>query len=144
MVKKKGFARKNRQIIVILGIAVILILVVLLFLRGNEDSWIKEGNGLWIKHGNPSSIPENIEMQENALKCAHELYVDIESSGLKVNSQCLGTCFGYAVDIVHVPRIAEDDKNESQCLDYVTGSVDRFIEIDKNGEVVRVVGPNLK
>jgi len=37
----------------ILGIAV-LSAIILFFLRGDEDTWIKDKYGNWIKHGNPS------------------------------------------------------------------------------------------
>ncbi len=55
------------------------------------------------------------------------------------NSQCLGTCGDYAVDIVHVPRTEGDNLIENQCEDYKTGKVNHFIELDKNGEIVRIV-----
>ena len=38
--------------IIILAIALGILLI---FLRGNEDSWIKDATGNWIKHGNPST-----------------------------------------------------------------------------------------
>lgn len=59
------------------------------------------------------------------------------------NSQCLGTInvnnLDYVVDIVHVPRTQEDNLPENQCEDYRTGKVQHFIELDKDGNVVRVV-----
>jgi len=39
-------------------IIILLIAGILILLRGNEDTWIKDDNGSWQKHGNPSaSIP---------------------------------------------------------------------------------------
>lgn len=26
----------------------------MILLRGDEDTWIKDGSGNWVKHGNPS------------------------------------------------------------------------------------------
>lgn len=45
----------------------------LLLLRGfsGEDSWIKDSNGIWIKHGNPSETPDYVlEQQKALLNCA--------------------------------------------------------------------------
>ncbi len=120
-------------IIVILAIAGILML-----LRSPEDSWIKDSRGVWIKHGNPASTPDYVTAQQNAITCASELYSNVTNkSGL--SSQCLGTCGDYAVDIVHVPRIAEDNLIENQCSAYLTGTVKHFVEIDKNGGLVKVI-----
>ena len=39
-------------IIIIVGLAILAIM----FLRGNEDTWIRDKNGAWVKHGNPEII----------------------------------------------------------------------------------------
>ena len=57
---------------------------------------------------------------------------------MKFSSQCLGVVGDYAVDIVHVPRTEEDNKIENQCEDFRTGKVNNFIELDKDGEIVRI------
>ena len=54
------------------------------------------------------------------------------------SSQCLGVVGGYAVDIVHVPRTEEDNLPENQCEDYREGRVSKFIELDKDGNVIRI------
>lgn len=40
---------------------VILLIIGLLSVRfllgGNEDSWIKDENGIWVKYGNPATTP---------------------------------------------------------------------------------------
>jgi len=38
-----------------ISIGIIAVMGYILFLRGDEDTWIKNQNGEWIKHGNPSS-----------------------------------------------------------------------------------------
>jgi len=55
------------------------------------------------------------------------------------SSQCLGSCDTYAVDIVHVPRTREDDKEANQCESIRTGQLSHFIELDKDGKIVRIV-----
>lgn len=74
-----------------------------------------------------------------AIKAALQLYEEAKSAGMKFSSQCLGTAYGYAVDIVHVPRASEDNLVENQCKEYREGRVSKFIELDKDGKVVRVV-----
>jgi len=130
----------NKKVIIwIIGIIIVIgILVVVLRGFSGEDDWIKDSNGVYIKHGNPSNIPENVKSQQEALKCADELYNNFKSNGIEINSQCLGVCNGYAVDIAHVPRTAEDNKAENQCTAYINGEVIKFIELDKSGNVVRV------
>jgi hypothetical protein len=122
----------------ILG-AIILIVIfgMFLILRGNEDSWIKNSMGVYIKHGNPSKTPIYVKEQQDAINCAKDLYSQAKNNGIVFNSQCLGACSNYSVDIVHVPRNPEDDKLINQCKDYPRVTPD-FIELDSNGVIVRV------
>jgi len=120
-------------------IAVIVFAGIFLFLRGNEDSWIKDEKGIYVKHGNPSEIPDYVSEQQEAISGAMELYNKSKESGMEFNYQCLGSVGDYAVDIVHVPRTEEDNLPENQCQDYKEGKVHHFIELDKDGNVVRIV-----
>ncbi|MCX6747002.1 MAG: hypothetical protein NTU63_02605 [Candidatus Pacearchaeota archaeon] len=123
-----------------IGIIVLLLIVGWLFVRfvigGDEDSWIKDEKGIWIKHGNPAEIPNYVLKQQNVINCAIGKFNEVAE---EVNSQCLGTCEDYAVDIVHVPRTSEDDLIENQCDAYRNEQVNHFIELDKNGEIVRIL-----
>ena len=123
-------------------LVVIVVLIVVWFclrfiILGDEDSWIKDERGVWIKHGNPSDTPDYVEEQQIAVSCAVDLYNQKKTENL--SSQCLGTCGDYAIDIVHVPRSQEDNLVENQCEDYRLGKVSKFIELDKFGEIVRIV-----
>jgi len=127
-----------------LHITLIIIAVVIIgafvFLRINgEDSWIQDSRGVWIKHGDPSKTPAEVLEQQDILLCAEELYQKIKMSNIELNSQCLGGCGDYAVDIVHVPRASEDNLPENQCEDYRLGKLKHFIEFDKNGKIVIIV-----
>ncbi len=44
----------NKKILIIAGVIIILAAGALLFLRGDEDTWLCQ-NGQWVKHGNPSA-----------------------------------------------------------------------------------------
>ncbi len=105
----------------IIAVLIIIILgAVLLILRGSEDSWIKDERGVWIKHGNPASIPEEVKEQQEAIECASELYeIEKTTADALLISKCLGVCGDYAVDMVSVPRIEEDNLAENQCEDYL-------------------------
>lgn len=126
--------KKSYWILII--IAVLVIILFMVFRVGGEDSWIKDSRGVWIKHGNPSETPNYVLEQQEKISCALGKFDNFNG---EINSQCLGICEDYAVDIVHVPRDSEDNKAENQCSDYANGLVNHFIELDKNGEVVRIV-----
>ena len=126
--------------LLIVGFALILLAgFFLLLLRGDEDTWIKDEKGVWIEHGNANIKPDYVNKQSNAIACAKKLYEDAKTSGMEFNSQCLGKCNDYFVDVVNVPRNADDDKPENQCPDYKNKITKYFIELDKNGEIMRVV-----
>ena len=129
---------KTKNVYLIGGI-ILLLIIGWLFVRfvigGDEDSWIKDEKGVWIKHGNPDYIPDYVYLQQDGISCAIEKFDNF--IGL-INSQCLGTCGNYAVDIVHVPRNSDDNLAENQCDDYKTGKVSSFIELDKEGNIVRI------
>lgn len=133
---------KKRMFAVLTILIFILIFILLLLLRssnGGEDNYIIDSKGVYIKHGNPSVIPDYVKKQQDALVCAKKIYEEIKQERIVFNSQCLGKCNNYSVDIVHVPRNDEDNKIENQCSDFKNGLTKHFIELDKDGEVVRVV-----
>jgi hypothetical protein len=138
-----SFDMNKRYLYIILGIVVIVIIgVVLMLLRvsnGGEDNWIRDSNGVYIKHGNPSAVPDNVAKQQFAINCAKLLYNNAVSSGMEFDSQCLGVCGEYSVDIVHVPRTPIDDIEQNQCIEFKEGKTKSFIELDKKGELFRVV-----
>ncbi len=131
-----------RKVLLVM-IAIIIFAVGLFSFRfligGDEDDWIKDSKGVWIKHGNPSSTPEKVIQQQNAIIQARELYRTKKAEGINFSSECLGNSGDYAIDIVNVPRNAEDNLAENQCADYLSGEVHSFIELDKEGNVVRIV-----
>jgi len=99
----------------------------------------------------PDSHPlSREEIQERVPFFALRLYQEKKLQSMQFNSQCLGVIevpnddcdnsdYEYAVDIVHVPRTQEDNLAENQCEAYRNKSVSHFIELDKEGNVVRIV-----
>ena len=114
-------------IILILALLVGILIYRLFFIKTPYDK--KSSTFYDFTDNNTSSI----------ISCALNLYNEKKSEGIVFSSQCLGSCLGYAVDIVHVPRTSEDNKVENQCEDYRNGKLKHFIELDKDGNIVRIV-----
>jgi len=136
--KGNNMNKKIIILLVLLAAFVILIILVRFSFNGGEDNWIKDNKGVYIRHGNPANVPDYVGAQQQIIKEATSLYNLKKSEGMQFSSQCLGTVGDYAVDIVHVPRIEDDNKIENQCDSFRKGKVSRFIELDKNGMIVRI------
>ena len=119
----------------IIGLVALFIIIFLIF-RANEDNWIKDSRGVWIKHGNPIETPDAILEQQEIINCSLGKFNNFSE---EINSQCLGACGDYAVDIINVPRTEEDNLIENQCADYNNGTISHFIELNKKGEIVRII-----
>jgi hypothetical protein len=137
---KKKKHNKLMKVIIIFAIFVLISIVALNLIvwRMDEDTWIKNSNGIWTRHGNPSETPSEVKEQQQVITCAKDIYYQFKKR-IIISSQCLGACGNYSIDIVHVPRTAEDDKTDSQCEDYLNGETSHFIELDKEGNVVRII-----
>jgi hypothetical protein len=132
--------KKQIKIIILVLVFILIVLVSLrLFFNGGEDTWIKDEKGVYVKHGNPSSMPDYVKEQQAVIEKAQELFQKKKNSGMNFSSQCLGSVGDYAVDIVNVPRINEDNLAENQCGGYIDWKVKHFIEIDIFGNVVRII-----
>jgi len=131
--------KKWLAVVLIVVIALASVLVILRSLNGGEDTWIKDSRGVYVKHGNPSLTPGYVLEQQYMINDSLVLYDEKKTQGMNFSSQCIGTLDDYAVDIVHVPRVSDDDLPENQCSDYLEGKVHHFIELDENGEIVRIV-----
>lgn len=63
-----------------------------------------------------------------------------KAAGVKMDSgPCLGKiAVGWVADVIHNPRIEEDDKPANQCTDYRNGTVKNYIELDISGNFVSI------
>jgi hypothetical protein len=138
---KKKINKKLMKGVIISAILVLIFILSLNFIvwRMDEDSWIKNSNGIWTRHGNPAETPAEVTEQKQIIACATDIYSQFKQNGMVFYSQCLGACGNYSIDIVHVPRNKEDDKPENQCDDYSKGKTSHFIELDKEGKIVRII-----
>jgi hypothetical protein len=67
----------EKKTYIIIGIVILLIIIflgIMIILRGDEDSWIKDPHGVWVKHGNPTIIPDEVKEQQDMINCAFALY----------------------------------------------------------------------
>jgi hypothetical protein len=129
----------KKTILIISAILIILILTFII-LRSQEDTWIKDKRGVWIKHGNPGNTPGVVSDQQLLITNAQNLYQTVKKEDINLSS---GPCLGqvesdWVVDEVHSPRTEEDDQAQNQCSDFVSGKVHHFIELDLDGNVVKV------
>jgi len=116
-------------------VTVLIILVVIGVLFFIFDNGIEEKpyGGLKI-----SDVSKEADIRGEAVLCAKILYRGAKDKKMEFISQCLGSCGDYAVDIVHVPRSEIDDQVENQCEDYRNRKVSHFIELDQDGDIVRI------
>lgn len=137
---KKKF--KIKKCYFIIGIFVLLLIgaifLIHFFTIRNENSWVKDNRGVWIKNGNPPATPDEVLKQQQIILCSMELYAQIRDQGVNLSSQCLGACGNYSIDIVHVPRTAEDNLAVNQCPEYLNNETSNLIEMDQLGNIVKI------
>ena len=109
-------------------------------LRVRQASWMKDDHGIWIEHGKPAITPQEVRDQQDMITQAKALYQQIKTKGTDLSvGPCLGTIGDYAIDIAHNPRIAVDNDPANQCAAYRNGTVNHFIELDVDGNIIRIV-----
>jgi len=73
---------------------------------------------------------------------AIKLYNQSKEEGMNFSSQCLGKIqiddIKYIVDLTHDPRTSEDNLPENQCPDFLSGKIMHFVELDKDGNILRI------
>jgi hypothetical protein len=85
--------------------------------------------------GGPSDEEKN-----RAVVAAEEAYASAEAEGVDfAPGPCLGIVLdGWVADVAHEPRQPVDDRPENQCGAYRSGEADHFVELDPDGNVIRV------
>jgi|CXWK01.1.fsa_nt_gi hypothetical protein len=78
---------------------------------------------------------------DNAVKKAQDVYKNRKNAGTDFSS---GPCLtndlmpDWVVDIAHNPRQKLDELAENQCPAYIEGRAAHFVELDLEGEVIRI------
>jgi hypothetical protein len=78
-------------------------------------------------------------VQAEPIRTAKKIYAEKKSAKTDFDqSPCLAEDMGdgYALDIVHNPRLTIDDQNK--CMDYEQGKVDHLIEMTPDGNVATI------
>jgi hypothetical protein len=80
------------------------------------------------------------ETKEQAIKMAQVAYQQALARGESLSQgPCLGAIMpGWVADIAHKPRQSVDDRPENQCAAYRMGEAGHFVELDEQGNVIRV------
>lgn len=76
-----------------------------------------------------------------AVRRAQQVYRDKKLQGDDLRSgPCLSNDLmpGWVADLVHNPRSRTDDLPQNQCRAYLEGKASHFVELDLDGNVVRV------
>lgn len=115
--------RRNKLFFLVLAVVAVTALVVL---RTNKTPVYKKGaSGTY----------------DTAVSGAMSLYKSMVLSGVDMSK---GPCLtndlmpGWVVDIVHSPREEIDNLPENQCQAYLEGRAEHFVELDTNGNLVRI------
>lgn len=78
---------------------------------------------------------------DKAVNQARLLFQSRKQEGMDFsNGPCLSDALmsDWVVDIAHNPRLEIDDLSGNQCPAYIEGRAQHFVELDVNGELIRV------
>jgi len=45
---------KNKKLAIIFAVLLVVGVIVLILVRGDEDTWVKDADGKWVEHGHPA------------------------------------------------------------------------------------------
>lgn len=96
---------------------------------------------LWLNTEKKQYQPGISVESDRAVNQAQLLYRETKKLGVDLSKgPCLSNALmpGWVVDIVHSPRQPIDDLAENQCQAYINDPAKHFVELDLNGNVVRV------
>ena len=96
---------------------------------------------LWFNIQNKEYRPGVLQEYDDAVNKAQIIYREKKKLGIDLSS---GPCLtnhlkpGWVADLVHNPRIEIDKRVENQCPVYLEGKADHFVELDLDGNVIKV------
>lgn len=109
-------------------VAVVLVGVVLVTLKTSSSPKAKYKPGV-------------LSEFDTALREAQRIYAQKKQAGFEFsNGPCLTNDLmsGWVADLVHNPRTQEDNLPENQCRAYLEGRARHFVELDLEGNLVRI------
>jgi hypothetical protein len=80
------------------------------------------------------------DTREQAVELAQQAFQQAQARGAPLaRGPCLGIIMpGWVSDIAHKPRQALDDQPENQCAAFRSGEAKHFVELDPQGNVIRL------
>ncbi len=142
--KEKKHLAASPWILVAIVVIAAVVIGLMLWGGGSMDNatgrWAMDQRGVWMMEGKPDDIPAPVREQQFLIREAGLAYGVLRSSGTDLSSgPCLGTIFAdWVADVVHTPRQSVDDQQENQCQAIQKGEAHHFIELDLDGNVVRI------
>lgn len=89
----------------------------------------------------PEDKTSSVSTYDAAVREAEALFKRRSAEGMDIST---GPCLtndlmqGWVVDVVHSPRQKVDDQPENQCAAFIEGRATHFVELDTEGNLVRV------
>jgi hypothetical protein len=90
--------------------------------------------------GRRDTGPHRPDEQQRAVDIAQQLFRQKKADGVSMSrGPCLGEIMpDWVADVVHNPRQPIDEDPDNQCSAYRNGKAHHFVELDTDGNVVRV------
>jgi hypothetical protein len=65
----------------------------------------------------------------------------VSNGGVLESAPCLAEELvpGWSLDVVHIPRIEEDEFPENSCISFLNGDTERLIEYDTLGDFIGII-----
>lgn len=133
-------------IITLIFIAILVVLVMVLPLHKDKPKDQKNG----VNNSNPAYNADNTKIINQFMQDQNKAYLECislcQQSKGKVNNYSKGPCLSdeygfkikdWACDIAHNPRIAVDNDPKNQCKSILNGTVNHFVEVDENCNIIR-------
>ncbi len=96
---------------------------------------------LWMNTEKKEYQPGISQEQDRAVNQAQLLYRESKAKGVDFSKgPCLTNALmpDWVADVAHSPREAVDDLPDNQCKVYLEGSAKHFVELDVDGNIIRV------
>lgn len=117
---------QQREFLFILTLLVIVITAFFVWESNKKDGEYKPG----ISAINDRAVNTALMVYESQKKIKKDI-----SDGPCLSNDLMDD---WVADLVHEPRILEDDLIENQCAAFIDGTATHFVEVDLKGNIVRV------
>jgi len=116
------------SIVVFLLMLFVVVMLIMKFTAGPENE-------------SKSSGKKITSFEEDLVQQAQHIYEQKKNQKVDFSTgPCLSDNLAslYVVDIAHDPRQAIDDLPENQCPAFISGQISHFIELDPDGQLIRI------